>query len=342
MKNNTDDFQNAEIHYEIPEKTSIIRIGIASWKATGTVLLKRMNLYDLEKIDAATAASKGLVSQILVNVSGRNKNARSSLPQIKYFEKVPFELSNTFWSNVAPKSLKLENDSQENAPLIKMACDKEALYIFFDAIDKTPVSENPAIYKNDCFELYFSIGLHNTKPGKYGHTPLRGIQIQVAASLEGKVRTGGVGNKPNVKVKALAKRTKNKHLALIRIPWKNEYWEITPFDSFQIKMNAAYLDYAKKNIKQRWTFTPDPMGQLCRDVSLFVPAEVSRDSSTLYAPIVLPSQREISDIPPRFQGVYNLEAVGKASSVDYGLWSNAHDVEYYFDKTQSTKKNPVL
>jgi hypothetical protein len=342
LKNNTNDFQSAEAQYEVPVTTSVIRIGIVVWKGTGSVLLKRINVYGIERMDAAAAASKGIVSKIPVKVPGRNENVSTALPQIKYFQKVPFELNNTFWNNVKPLSLKQKNGRKGNAPSMKLACDDSALYVMFDAMDKSPVSGKPAIYKNDCFEFYFSIGLHNTKPGKYGHTPLRGIQIQVAASPDGKVTTGGVGNKSAVKVKALAQRTKNKHLALIRIPWKNKYWKITPFDSFKVNINAAYLDYSKDKVKKRWTFAPDPLGQLCRNVSLFVPAEICRASAADYSPIVLPGQRKISDIPPRFEGVYNLETAGQASSMDYGLWSRGHDVKYYFDKTQSVKNKPAL
>ncbi|MEI8078689.1 MAG: hypothetical protein WCH61_03550, partial [bacterium] len=258
------------------------------------------------------------------------------LPQVTYFAEVPFKLDAPLWQGLKKIPFQQLASDRQVAPTMQLACDDQALYVRLQAFDQTPVSGNPAAYENDCFEFYFSPGGFGHKGETYGAykgPPNVGVQLQVAASRDGKINLGGLNNKAEVGVTALARRSDTENTVLIRVPWTNPFWGITPFDAFKFTANATHLDYTEPGKWARNVYVADPEQLLFRDTSRFVPFEIGRSSAARYAPVRLPKAAKVTEIPANFTGQYNLEEPGfYANSKEFGLWMNSQDVNYYFDQ----------
>ncbi len=348
----------AVVDVKVPEQAvSRVRCQIIKTSGSGTIKIGSIALYKAVDMDAASAAAAGYQSTEDTVIPGReNENLPKNILKIQYIKNVEFKIFSPQWHNVTsyalPDTYGRKAALENCAASFKLLCDDKALYVRLAATDNQIYLADNVIYKNDCFEFFFSAVGYKKRNGKIAWHPEMGVQIQLSLDKVGKtLRTGGINNKKGLDIKSIIKKSGNKLLGVIRIPWKNKVWKITPFNGLRLKANVRYIDYDMINGDKRTqllSYAKDPAKQSIYITDVYSTMQVVNSYAELYNPVEIKNRKtgavnSISSIKPDYEGWFNLER-GRFQDgfIDYSCFGNDAGIGRYQTTTVTHHGHAVL
>jgi hypothetical protein len=344
---NQPDWQTATLGFQIPVDTRSIRVKVQCF-SQGVLDIQQWRLF-AEGLDAASAAAMGIDLDGLIMPAQLTPSPQAAA-HVRYFPAVPFQIDSPFWDNLEKFTLK-NSGHNKSAPTekdldayFKIACDQDAIYVLMVARDDVLNVDSEPVHERDSFEFYLNPTGAVDKGGGYQFKDMQVIATcdptrKMAPVLGGRSL---IGRTP---VPEIINRVEKDVISmLLRVPFKTDGWDFSPFPGMRFTANVKYNDADTQPQENVYSFADDPNNMSWNNTAAFVPFDIVSDVPLPYAPVRLPYLSDVkAPVNPNHDGFFNLEHGDCAKGMDgFSFWLSPGWITSGVDDQQPFNGRPSL